>query len=78
MAQTLTYTVIGEQTIHCIGCEQRIDLALRRVRGVKEVISELTDPAGPVDHRPGPSWPRTVRGQLEQIGYQVRPEDRSA
>ncbi len=34
---TLDFTVIGAQTIHCAGCEQRIGNALRRLPGIREV-----------------------------------------
>ncbi len=35
--ETVGFKVVGEQTIHCAGCEQRIGNALRRVPGVEGV-----------------------------------------
>ncbi len=78
MAQTVAYKVIGEQTIHCVGCEQRINNAPRRVRGVQDVTASSQTQEVQVTIDPARVGPEQVEAKLEQIGYQVTPEDLSA
>ena len=75
MTQTVTYKVVGEQTIHCAGCEQRIDTALRRLRGVEHVKASSRTQQVEVSIDPATLNPEQVRAKLEQIGYQVMPEE---
>jgi copper chaperone CopZ len=74
MTQSIAYKVFGEQTIHCVACEQRIDHALRRLRGVRDVRASSETQQIEVTLDPAQVAPGQVQARLEQIGYQVTPE----
>ena len=75
MSETLAYNVIGEESIHCEACEQRIGTALRRLRGVQDVkaSSQTQQVQVTIDARHVRA--DQVKARLVQIGYQVTPED---
>ena len=43
MPRVVEFTVMGEQRIHCAGCEERIRRVLRRSPGVNSVPVNLVD-----------------------------------
>ena len=69
-----TYTVIGEQKIHCAGCEQRINNALRRLNGIQEVKASAQNQRVEVAYDPAQTDAEQVRLRLEKLGYDVKPE----
>ncbi len=71
MAETAHYTVIGEQKIHCAGCEERIMNALRRLPGVQDVQASHETQLVAVTFDPARVTPESVRAKLAQLGYQV-------
>ncbi|MBI2983448.1 MAG: heavy-metal-associated domain-containing protein [Chloroflexi bacterium] len=71
MARTIHYTVVGEQKIHCAGCEQRIGNALRRMPGVEDVEASARTQEVRVSADPAQAGPEQVRAKLEQLGYEV-------
>jgi copper chaperone CopZ len=73
MTDTVQVTVIGEQTLHCAGCEERIRRALRRLPGVQEVEASAHTQQVTVVIDPGRASPDQVRAKLEQLGYQLAP-----
>ncbi len=70
---TLDFTVIGEQTIHCAGCEQRIGNALHRLPGIREVAASHQTQGVRVAIDPAQVDAAQIRGKLEQLGYEVAP-----
>ncbi len=70
--ETLNYTVTGEPTIHCAGCEQRIGNALRRLPGIRAVQASHRTQQVRVTIDPAQVGADQVQGKLEQLGYQVR------
>lgn len=77
MSETVAYKVIGEETIHCEACEQRIGNALRRLRGVEDVQASSQTQQVQVTIDPAQVRGEQVKARLEQIGYQVTPESSS-
>lgn len=73
MVQQVNFTVIGEQSIHCAGCAQRIGNALRRLPGVAEVQASPQTQRVAVTFDPALVGPEKVRAKLEQLGYAVTP-----
>lgn len=71
MARTLDFTVIGEETLHCASCEQRVDKALRRVPGVQAVQANSETQRIRVTIDPAELDAEQVREKLRQIGYEV-------
>jgi copper chaperone CopZ len=72
MAQTLEFVVMGEEKMHCAGCEQRVSNALRRLPGVQEVQASATTQHVLVTVDPSQVGADQVRAKLEQLGYQAK------
>lgn len=70
MAQT-TFKVIGDQKIHCTGCEQRIGNALRRLDGVRDVKASFKTQEVAVTIDDARVEPEQLRAKLEQLGYEA-------
>ena len=73
MAQTLHYTVTGEQKIHCAGCEERIRKALRRLSGIQDVQASAETQQVVVSFDPARVTPDQVRAKFEWLGYRAQP-----
>ena len=72
MVQTLEFVVVGEQTMFCAGCEQRVSNVLRRLAGVQEVQANATTQHVRVTIDPSQVGVGQVQAKLEQLGYQAR------
>ena len=68
---TMTFTVTGEPTIHCAGCEQRIGNALRRVPGAEAVQASARTQQVQVTIDLSQTTPEQVQAKLEHLGYHV-------
>jgi copper chaperone CopZ len=75
MSQTLNYQVVGAARRLRNGSSPRIGNALRRVRGVQAVDASARTQQVQVTIDPAQVGPEQVKCRLEQIGYQVKPED---
>jgi copper chaperone len=71
MVNTTEFVVTGEQKIHCEGCEQRIDRALRRLPGVLGVEASSQSQRVLVEMDPERVGPEEVRDRLDLLGYEV-------
>jgi copper chaperone CopZ len=71
MARILNLTVTGEQKIHCVGCEERITSALRRLPGIQDVQASHQSQRVAVTFDPAWVSPDKVKAKLEQLGYHV-------
>lgn len=73
MTDTVEFTVVGTDKIHCEGCEQRINKALKRLPGVERV--EASAESQRVVARIDTDQVRTdeVRDRLRFLGYEVEP-----
>lgn len=67
--KTIDFTVTGEQTIHCSGCEQRIHNALRRLPGIRDAQASATNQRVRVTLDPAQVDPQEVQQKLAQLGY---------
>jgi copper chaperone len=65
------FEVIGEERIHCAGCESRIATALRRLPGVEEVQASAGTQQVKVTIDPARVSAEDLSARLEQLGYQV-------
>ncbi len=78
MTSATRFTVVGEQKIHCGGCERRIGNALARLPGVGSVeASHRTQRVEATIDRDRVS-PEEVRDRLELLGYEGAPEGETA
>lgn len=71
MTIKLELKVIGEETIHCSGCETRIGYALRCLPGIQDVRASAETQDISVTLDPTRISPEQVRARLKQLGYQV-------
>ena len=71
---THAFTVVGEQKIHCEGCEQQVGRALRRLEGVRDVTASHKTQQVVVSFLPTQVHPEQVRAKLEQLGYEIQEE----
>lgn len=74
MADTVNFTVTGETTIHCAGCEQRIRRALRRVPGVQKVQTSISRQEVAVTFEAAQVSPGQIQTRLGEIRYEVTQE----
>ncbi len=72
--QDVTFTITGEQKIHCAACEQQIGTALSHVPGIRDVHASAKTQQVVVALDPTDVAPDEVRSKLEQMGYQTTPE----
>jgi copper chaperone CopZ len=72
MTTTVQFEGLGEETIHCAGCESRIAAALGRLPGGEEVqaSAETQQVKGIIN--PSRTKEDEVRARLEKLGYEVR------
>lgn len=68
----IQFEVIGEEKIHCAGCESRIATALRRLPGVEEVQASAETQRVKLTIDPVRVSADDVRARLEQLGYQIQ------
>ena len=71
MMETLSFTVVGEDRLHCAGCEQRVSNALRRLPGVHAVRASAQTQHVEITLDAMQVRPEQVRAKLEQLGYEV-------
>jgi copper chaperone CopZ len=71
MTTTLTFSVTGDQQIHCEGCEQRIGQALNRLEGVQTVDASAQTQRIVIETDPAQTGPAQVRERLDLLGYDV-------
>lgn len=71
VTQTVDFTVIGEERIHCESCEQRVSNALRRLDGVQDIRASAQTQQVAVRFDPGQVRPEQIQAKLERMGYEV-------
>lgn len=71
MTTTAEFTVVGEEKIHCEGCEQRVDRALKRLAGVREVEANHQSQRVEVQFDPSRLGAGDLQQRLELLGYEV-------
>lgn len=78
MADMIEYTVVGEDKLHCEGCEQRVGRALKRLDGVREVEASYRSQRIEVEYDPGQVGDEEIRERLDLLGYKVQSGEESA
>lgn len=71
MTNTAKYTVVGEEKLHCEGCEQRVGRALERLEGVRSVQASHGTQQVEVEYDPGRVDEGQLRDRLDLLGYEV-------
>lgn len=71
MKTVVQFEVIGDERIHCSGCESRIGHALRRLPGVQDVQASAETQRVSVTIDTAQVTADEVRARLMQLGYPV-------
>lgn len=71
MTRPVDFTVLGEEKIHCAGCEERIGDELRELPGVHDVRASAQTQHVVVMIDSTEVAPEQIRVKLAQLGYQV-------
>ncbi len=66
-----TFTVTGENTLHCGGCETRVANALKRMEGVSAVDASHTSQVVTVDYDDAAVTVEDLRARFQKLGYAV-------
>ena len=69
----MDFVVIGEEKIHCAGCESRIAFVLQRLPGVGPVLASAKTQHILVTIDPAQIGQVEVRAKLEHLGFRVEP-----
>ena len=71
MIKTQTFVVTGADKIHCEGCESRINAALKRVTGVRQVQASHKTQAVKVQFDSVETTEAALCERLVALGYAV-------
>lgn len=71
MVIKIDFTVIGEEKMHCAGCESRVRLALSRLAGVQEVLANAKTQNIAVVINPDQVTTEEVQAQLKDAGFEA-------
>ncbi|MGH2625478.1 MAG: heavy-metal-associated domain-containing protein [Anaerolineales bacterium] len=73
-AKTLRLKVVGEQAMHCAGCESTVRFTLERIPGVRQVRADRKTQSIEVSTDEGRIDLRRILEELEWIGYRAAAE----
>lgn len=71
MSKKVIYKVTGERTIHCNGCENTINLALKQLPEVGVASADRVSQMIEVTLASDDSDTQPITMQLDSLGYQV-------
>lgn len=71
MNKTLVLKVVGEHTMHCVGCERSVIFALSQLPGVEQVKADWKKQIIQVDLYSETSNLEELKAELDWIGYEV-------
>lgn len=71
MITVMQLHVIGEEKMHCSGCETRVSYALRRLPGVRDVRASAETQQISVTIDPSEVSREQVCARLTSLGYEV-------
>jgi len=69
--KTLTFKVVGPQSLHCSGCERTVQFTLSRLPGVRQVKANHRTQLIELQVESAAADLKKIRAELEWIGYQV-------
>ncbi len=71
MVVKVDFTVVGEEKMHCGGCETRVRFALSRLPGVQEVRADSKTQRIAVVINPSQVTPEEVQARLKVAGFET-------
>lgn len=73
MVEKITLKIIGENTLHCAGCERTVKFTLSQLPGVKEVQADHKTQQIEVSLTSDETNAAKITSELAWIGYEVEP-----
>ncbi len=67
----LKLKVVGQQTLHCAGCERTAEFVLSRIPGLEEIEADHQTQLIQFEFDPEVADLEKVKAELERIGYEV-------
>jgi copper chaperone len=71
MLKSVTFEVVGEQQLHCEGCEQRVERMLKALPGVERVRAQARKQRIEVLYDASTQDPSAIAQHLGTAGYQT-------
>jgi copper chaperone len=71
MLKSVTFEVIGEQQLHCEGCEQRVERMLKALPGVERIRAQARKQRIEVLYDASIQEARAIAEHLGTAGYQT-------
>jgi copper chaperone CopZ len=68
---TLTLEVVGQQTLHCGGCERTVEFTLSQLPGVRVINVDHTTQLIEIALTGDETELEKIKAELEWIGYEV-------
>ncbi len=72
MSNVAEFTIVGADTLHCGGCENRVKTALKRVDGVEDVDASFTTQRVSVRFDATRTSVDVLRARIETLGYALK------
>ena len=69
-----TFTVVGEEKLHCASCEARVGNTLKRIAGVRAVAASHQTQKVEVTFSSPEATEEAIQNRLETLGYAVKRE----
>ncbi|MFQ5942415.1 MAG: heavy-metal-associated domain-containing protein [Anaerolineales bacterium] len=69
--QKIKLRVVGENTIHCAGCERTVEFTLSRMPGLEKVKADRETQDIAFELKPSETDLEQIKDGLEWLGYQV-------
>jgi copper chaperone CopZ len=71
MVVKVDFEVVGEEKMHCGGCETRVRFALSHMPGVQEVLASSKTQRIAVAINPDQATPDDVQNRLRDAGFET-------
>ena len=72
MLKSITFEVIGDQRLHCEGCEQRVERMLRTLKGVRQVRAHAHNQHVEVLFDTAVLEDTAIAARLGEAGYETK------
>ena len=73
MFRSATFTVTGDQRLHCVSCEQRVVRALKSLTGMQQVRADASSQRIEVMFDPAELEESAIAERLGLLGYTTQP-----
>ncbi len=75
MLKSITLQVVGDDRLHCEGCEERVEQALKKVPGVSQIRARSSNQRIQILFDPSVLDANAIAARVATVGYQTRVVD---